>query len=35
MASKTNRRIKDWNDIDRAGTVVAVAKGTLHEAVQP
>ena len=33
VASKTNRRIKDWNDIDRAGTVVAVAKGTLHEAV--
>jgi len=33
VASRTNRRIKDWSDIDKAGTVVAVAKGTLHEAV--
>jgi len=33
VASKTNRRIKDWSDIDKAGTVVAVAKGTLHEPV--
>lgn len=33
IASKTNRRIKDWSDIDRPGTVVAVAKGTIHEPV--
>jgi ABC-type amino acid transport substrate-binding protein len=33
IASKTNRRIKDWNDIDEPGSVVAVAKGTLHEPV--
>lgn len=33
IASKGNRRIKTWADIDRPGTVVAVAKGTLHEPV--
>lgn len=33
IATKTNRRIKDWNDIDKPGSVVAVAKGTLHESV--
>lgn len=33
IASRTNRRIKSWDDIDKAGTVVAVAKGTLHEPV--
>ncbi len=33
VASRTNRRIKDWSDIDKLGTVVAVAKGTLHETV--
>lgn len=33
ITSKTNRRIKSWDDIDKAGSVVAVAKGTLHEAV--
>jgi ABC-type amino acid transport substrate-binding protein len=33
VASKTNRRIKDWADIDKPDTVVAVAKGTLHEPV--
>ena len=33
ITSKTNRRIKDWGDIDKADTVVAVAKGTLHEPV--
>ena len=33
IASKTNPRIKDWSDIDKPGTVVAVAKGTLHEPV--
>lgn len=33
VATKTNRRIKDWDDIDKASSVVAVAKGTLHEPV--
>lgn len=33
IASKANERILRFEDIDRPGTVVAVAKGTLHEAV--
>lgn len=33
ITSKTNRRIQDWGDIDKASSVVAVAKGTLHEPV--
>jgi len=33
ISSKTNRRIKDWNDIDKPGTIVVVAKGTVHEPV--
>lgn len=33
VTTKTNRRIKAWGDIDKPGTVVAVAKGTLHEPV--
>jgi ABC-type amino acid transport substrate-binding protein len=33
IASKTNRRIKHWSDIDKPGSVVAVARGTLHEPV--
>jgi ABC-type amino acid transport substrate-binding protein len=33
IATKTNRRIKDWSDIDKPGSIVAVAKGTLHEPV--
>jgi ABC-type amino acid transport substrate-binding protein len=33
IATKANRRIQSWADIDKAGTVVAVAKGTLHEGV--
>ncbi len=33
VTSKTNRRIKVWDDIDKPGTVVAVARGTLHEPV--
>ncbi len=33
VASKTNRRIQRWDDIDKPGVVVAVAKGTLHEPV--
>lgn len=33
ITSRSNRRIREWNDIDKPGTVVAVAKGTLHEVV--
>lgn len=33
IASRTNRRVKNWGDIDRPGSIVAVAKGTLHETV--
>lgn len=33
IASKTNRRIGGWDDIDQSGSVVAVAKGTLHESL--
>ena len=29
----SNRRIKNWADIDRPGVVVAVARGTYHETV--
>lgn len=30
IATKDNRRIQQWDDIDKAGIVVAVAKGTYH-----
>lgn len=33
ITTKSNRRIQGWGDIDRAGSVVVVAKGTLHEPV--
>lgn len=33
IASKANRRIKDWRDIDQQGSVVAIVKGTLHEPI--
>lgn len=33
ITTTTNRRIKSWDDIDQPGSVVAVAKGTLHEPV--
>lgn len=33
VTTRTNRRIRDWDDIDKPGVVVAVAKGTLHEPV--
>jgi ABC-type amino acid transport substrate-binding protein len=33
ITTKSNRRIKNWDDIDKPGIVVAVAKGTLHEPV--
>ena len=33
ITTRSNRRIKVWEDIDQAGVVVSVAKGTLHETV--
>jgi cyclohexadienyl dehydratase len=33
ITTRANRRIRDWSDIDQPGTVVAVAKGTLHEPI--
>lgn len=33
ITTRSNRRIRDWNDIDQPGVVVAVAKGTYHESV--
>ena len=33
ITTRSNRRVKSWDDIDRAGSVVAVAKATLHEPV--
>ncbi|MCG2585959.1 ABC transporter substrate-binding protein [Massilia sp. TS11] len=33
IATRANRRLHSWDEIDTAGTVVAVAKGTLHESV--
>jgi cyclohexadienyl dehydratase len=33
ISSKSNRRIQQWSDIDQPQSVVAVAKGTLHETV--
>lgn len=33
ITTRSNRRIQSWDDIDKPGSVVAVAKGTLHEPV--
>lgn len=33
ITTRTNRRIREWNDIDKPGNIVAVARGTLHESV--
>ncbi len=33
ITTRSNRRIRNWDDIDQPGVVVAVAKGTLHEPV--
>jgi len=33
ITTRENRRIRSWDDIDRPGRVVVVAKGTLHEPV--
>ena len=31
ITTRSNRKIRSWDDIDQPGVVVAVAKGTLHE----
>lgn len=33
VTTKGNRKIQSWEDIDKKGVVVAVAKGTYHESV--
>ncbi len=33
VTTKTNKKIKTWNDIDKKGVIVAVAKGTYHEPI--
>jgi ABC-type amino acid transport substrate-binding protein len=33
ITTKSNRRILTWADIDKTGSVVVVAKGTLHEPI--
>lgn len=33
ITTKSNRRIMQWEDIDKPGNVVAISKGTLHESV--
>ena len=33
ITTQANRRMQSWGDIDKPGTVVVVAKGTLHESL--
>lgn len=33
VATKTNNKVRSWDDIDKKGVIVAVAKGTYHEPV--
>jgi ABC-type amino acid transport substrate-binding protein len=33
ITSRNNRRVVNWDGIDKSGVVVAVAKGTVHEPV--
>lgn len=33
ITTKDNRRVHKWDDIDKTGNVVAVAKGTYHESI--
>ena len=33
ITTRTNRRVRTWEDIDKPGMVVAVARGTLHEPI--
>ena len=33
ITSKTNKKINSWEDIDKKGVIIAVAKGTYHEPI--
>ncbi len=33
ITTKNNRRIDNWDDIDKKGNIIAVAKGTYHETI--
>lgn len=33
ITTKNNRRVQNWEDIDKVGNLVAVAKGTYHEPI--
>ena len=33
VTTKSNKKIQNWDDIDKKGVVVAVAKGTYHETI--
>ncbi|MES3015836.1 MAG: ABC transporter substrate-binding protein [Pseudomonadota bacterium] len=33
ITTRSNRRIREWSDVDKPGVVVAVLKGTVHETV--
>ncbi len=33
ITTKNNRRVQNWEDIDKSGNIVAVAKGTYHEPI--
>ena len=33
VTSKSNKKVKSWDDIDKSGVIVAVAKGTYHEPI--
>ena len=33
ITTKTNKKVKTWNDIDKNGVIVAVAQGTYHEPI--
>lgn len=33
ITTKTNKKINSWEDIDKEGVIIAVAKGTFHESI--
>jgi polar amino acid transport system substrate-binding protein len=33
ITTKNNRRIQNWDDLDKKGNIIAVAKGTYHETI--
>jgi len=33
ITTKNNRRVQNWDDIDKQGNIIAVAKGTYHEPI--